>query len=811
MAGGFGTRIQPLTNSIVKPMLPIMNRPMMQYTMMSLRDLGITEFIVLLYFKPEIIQNYFKDGSDFGIKITYVIPSDDYGTAGAVKLAQKHIGEILSFHKKKKAKFSIGITSVDNPLEFGVVIANKNNVIEKFLEKPSWGEVFSDTINTGIYVVEPEILDYIPDGENFDFAKNLFPLLMRENIKLMAHNFKGYWRDVGNPDSYRDVYEDIFSNRIKLAISAKVEQHYPNGTLYSEMPYKLNSSIEIIGNVIIGKNVTIKDNVKLTKVVIGDNVTIESESKINNSVLWNNITIGKNVRLNNSIICDNNEIGKNVNAKLGLILAEDCYVGELVRFEQDVIIWPHKKIEAASIINNNLVLGSRYKNSIFENGSVYGKSNVELSCEMVTKLAEAFASQLPVGSKVIVGCDNNKASRMLKRAFFGGLLSAGINILDLKGSPPSVLRYTLSNNDNLIGGAHFEQGIDDPSSSRLTLFDDEAIRINPNSMKMIEKSFFTEKFRRVDYSKIGLIHESMNHKECGDYKMAIEKKFDYSFAKHGNFSVTIDLMYGTTASIFPSILNDLGIKNITLNAYPDEKKLFNFSSLEECSEHDISRIVKNLKHDIGIIIHPNEQQLSLITDDGEVLDKVNGLLVVLKLLNLDSSDEKRKVFLPTWAPDMIEFENLEIERGNYFNFKADKFREYFLIATVDGNFAFTEFGVTRDAMYASLKIMQLLVKNEVKLSELNKHIDSFDYRYVAVKCTQALKGKMMRKFLEDAKNKQSLSIDGVKIWENETDWILMIPDQYKDHLNINIQAQNKEAADAIYNSYIAKIAQWSEE
>jgi mannose-1-phosphate guanylyltransferase/phosphomannomutase len=194
MAGGFGTRIQPLTHSRPKPMLPIMNKPMMEHTMMMLKDLGIDEFIVLLYFKPEIIKDYFGDGSDFGIKITYVVPDDDYGTAGAVKLAQKHIGDdnfiiisgdlvtdfdfkkLFDFHTSKKAKLSIGLTSVENPLQFGVVIANEDNVIEKFLEKPSWGEVFSDTINTGIYIIESEILDYIPERENFDFAKDLFPL-----------------------------------------------------------------------------------------------------------------------------------------------------------------------------------------------------------------------------------------------------------------------------------------------------------------------------------------------------------------------------------------------------------------------------------------------------------------------------------------------------------------------------------------------------------------------------------------------------------------------------------------------------------
>jgi len=526
MAGGFGTRIQPLTHSRPKPMLPIMNKPMMEYTMMMLKDLGITEFIVLLYFKPEIIQDYFGNGSTFGIKITYIVPDNDYGTAGAVKLAEEAIGDdnfiiisgdlvtdfdfskLFDFHKSNHSKLSIGLTSVENPLQFGVVIANEDNKIEKFLEKPSWGEVFSDTINTGIYVIEPEILKFIPKGENFDFAKDLFPLLMQNEISLMACNLSGYWRDVGNPESYREVYEDILNKRVNFKIFAK-KKKYPDGKLYHCTDnYKVDKSVEIIGTVVLGDNVKIEKGVKLNNVVIGDNVTIGPSCKIRNSVFWENIHLEKNALMDNCIICNNNKIGKNVTAKAGLILAEFCEVGELTVFEQDVTIWPDKNIEAASIISHNLILGNKYRNAIFENGSVTGKSNVELSCEMATKLAESFGAQLPVGSMVIVGRDEDKSSRMLKRAFLGGLLSAGINVLDIKSVPASVLRYTLFHSNDLIAGAHFRRCLADTTGSEIILFNEESLKISSNSAKSIEKAFFTEKFRRVDYSKIGNIHEA---------------------------------------------------------------------------------------------------------------------------------------------------------------------------------------------------------------------------------------------------------------------------------------------------------------
>ena len=827
MAGGFGTRIQPLTHSRPKPMLPIINKPMMEHTMMMLKDLGITEFIVLLYFKPEIIQAHFKDGSDFGIKVTYIVPEDDYGTAGAVKLAQKAIGDdnfiiisgdlvtdfdfqkLFDFHKAKKSKLSIGLTSVENPLQFGVVIANHDNEIEKFLEKPSWGEVFSDTINTGIYIIEPEILNYIPAGENYDFGKDLFPLLMKKEITLMGYNLSGYWRDVGNPESYREVYEDILSDRVNFKIDGYIKQ-YPDGILYSSVEYNLDPSIEIIGTVVLDENVTINRGCKLNNVVIGKNVTIGQHSKIKNSVFWEDIVVGTNVKLDNCLICNNNLINKNVTAKVGLILAEGCEVGELASFEKDVIIWPDKKIEAAAIVSNNLILGSKYKNSIFENGSVSGKSNVELSCEMATKLAEAFAAQLSVGSRVIVGRDEDRSSRMLKRAFLGGLLSAGIDVVDLKSSPPSVLRYTLANDPDLVGGAHFKRCTLDSVSSEITLFNDEAIRVDNDSSKKIEKAFFTEQFRRVDYSRIGTIHEIVNREKCHIYRNAIERKIDHGIIKCGGFKVAVDVMHGSTSEIVPALLNYLGVENIILNAYYDENKLSNIKTLEKKSASNISSIVKSLNYDMGILIYPNAQRVTIITEKGEKLDKIKALYTVLSLYNIEATDKKKRVFLPTWAPDIKYFENLEIERGKYSNFTASQLKSYDLVATVDGNYSFSEFGYTRDAIYSSLKIMELLSCHQVKLSELAKAIDDFYYKTFKIDCSQALKGKMMRKFLESSKGKKSSSLDGVKIWEDDNDWILMIPDQYSEHLNIYIQAVDTTAGEAIYEKYTSYIAQWSQ-
>jgi len=809
-------------------MLPIVNRPMMEHTMMNLKELGITEFIVLLYFKPDIIRDYFKDGSDFGIKITYVLPDDDYGTAGAVKLAEEHIGDdnfiiisgdlvtdfdfqsIFDYHRSKQSKLTITLTSVENPLEFGVVIANEEGRIEKFLEKPSWGEVFSDTINTGIYVIEPEILEYIPKNENFDFAKDLFPLLMREEIPLMAGYADGYWRDVGNPESYRDVYEDILSGKVKVQMPP-VLQRYPDGILYSNEALTLDESIEIIGTVVLGDNVTLEKGTKLNSVVIGDGCTVGRNSKIRNSVLWERITVGKNAVFDGCVICNDNVIGKNVTAKAGLILAEECEIGQLVTVEKDVTIWPHKTIEDAAIISHSVILGSRYKNSIFENGYVVGKSNVELSCEMATKLAEAFGAQLPVGSTVVMARDYNKGSRMLKRAFVGGLLSAGINVKDYNGIPSSVLRCSLALDENAVAGVYFRQQTDDPTSSVITFYNHEALRINNEVAKKVEKAFFKETFRRVDFSKIGQIFESDHALEYSVYKGQMHTLFDPHFFRRSGYRIAVDMMHGMAYQVFPDILRDNGVDNIMFNVYEDEQRLANINTLVRRSTEDMSSVIKSMELDAGFMIFPYGQRLDIMCDRGTILGKQTALYVVLSLMNMDANarGKKMRVFLPTWAADIVYFDALEIERGQYANFKAEQMKQYDLVTTGEGNFAFPAFATHRDSMFATLKILEMMIRHNVKLSELIDGLPKFYYGTTQMPCSHSLKGKMMRMFLEDAKGKEASTLDGVKIWLDKNDWILMIPDQYSDRLNLYIQAESDKRGEQILQDYTAKIAEWA--
>ncbi len=343
MAGGFGTRLRPLSCNIPKPMVPMVNRPMLFHIIELLKKHGFTDLTMMLYFQPDVITEYFGDGSKFGVKIRYLRPEGDLGTAGSVKFAQKHIngtflvisGDVLTdfdltkaveYHKHKKAAATMILTRVPNPLQFGVVIAGADGKIERFLEKPSWGEVFSDTINTGIYVLEPKVFDNVPAEKSVDFSKDLFPALLKEDKGLFGYTAEGYWKDVGNLDEYRLGHYDVLENKLKISIAGRAVKVGGKEIMVGENT-KIEDGVEVGDNVVIGNDCHIHKGAFIGHSVLGDNVTIGAGANIYGSVLWNNTCIGREARLKEAVISENTTIGDKAVVQVGTVVADGCTIG----------------------------------------------------------------------------------------------------------------------------------------------------------------------------------------------------------------------------------------------------------------------------------------------------------------------------------------------------------------------------------------------------------------------------------------------------------------------------------------------------
>jgi UDPglucose 6-dehydrogenase len=303
MAAGIGSRLRPLTATIPKPMIPIVNKPVMEYCVKLLSNHGITDIIVNTHYLPESIQDHFLDGQAFGVNMQYSKEKKLLGTAGGVKnnkwflnetfcivsgdiLTNINFSEMYRFHKEKNALVTLALRPVKDVTQYGVAVIDGDNKITAFQEKPNKAEALSNLVNTGVYIFEPEIFNYIPDGF-YDFGKNLFPKLVKLEERIYGFEISDYWCDVGNIQVYKQANRDVLSGKYIL-----------NGMEY----HPIHDSVELgknckVVNSIIGKDCVVRSNVKISNSIILENTIIRENAEIKNSIIGSNCLIEKGSKI----------------------------------------------------------------------------------------------------------------------------------------------------------------------------------------------------------------------------------------------------------------------------------------------------------------------------------------------------------------------------------------------------------------------------------------------------------------------------------------------------------------------------------
>jgi len=829
MAGGFGTRIQPLTINLPKPMIPLANRPIMRHIIGLLKKHGITELVLLLYHQPEIIKNYFRDGSEFGVHISYVTPLEDFGTAGAVKAAAKFLDErfmiisgdlltdfdlskVIAFHEEKQARATITLTPVSDPLQFGVVITDQEGKITKFLEKPGWGEVFSDTINTGIYVIEPDVLDMIPKETNRDWSKDVFPAMLAEDQALFGCRLEGYWADIGNTDAYLEACNDITSG--KVLIDTSESRPKPDKSLYLgqdaiiEQPEK--ATLE--GFTILGDNSQVLGDASLKNCLVGRNCSIDSGCQLENAVLWDNVHLKPGTKISNAVLGHSVRVGQSVTIEPGVVVGDETRIGNEALLKRDVKVWPRKVIEGGATVTTNLIWGEKWRKSLFQGAQVRGLTNVELTPEFVAKLGAAFGSTLPRGSHVLAGRDAIRSSRMLKRAFVGGLLSAGINVRDIRMAPLPVLRYKLATFGE-VGGVHFRQAADDPAATEIIFFDTEGDEFSSSQAKGVERIFFKENFRRVHHAEPGGISELPRLYDY--YREGFLRSLDSETLKRARPKVVIDLNHSPAADLLPQLLTELGCEIIELNAHVQDSGLGLTEEQTLHSMDQLSRIVVTLEATAGFWFGPSGERLGIIDEKGNILSDLEALAAVAALVC--RSGQEGYLLVPVTAPRILE--DLALEGGlTVKRSKTDgrelvaeaRQRQVRFAATLNGRYAFPEFQANFDALYAAARILQLIAKSGLPLSSLRDLAQRRTWRHCEIPCSFEFKGGIMRKMSEDSADQQTTYIDGVLV-DFSDGWVLVLPDQHRPVAHIYAEADQPDRADAIIATYRGKVEQWKKE
>ncbi|HRE40316.1 MAG TPA: sugar phosphate nucleotidyltransferase [Ignavibacteria bacterium] len=800
MAGGFGTRLRPLTNEIPKPMVPVVNKPMLEHIFNLLKLHGITDYVMLLYFMPEKIKNFFGDGKEYGVNIKYIVPDSDYGTAGAVKCAEEYINdkfivisgdvltdfdlsEVAKFHNNKNATATISLYSAENPLQFGIVLTNEEGKIVRFLEKPSSSEVFSDTINTGIYFFNKEIFNYIPKNENYDFSKDLFPKLLNENIPLYGYNCKGYWRDVGNLEEY------IIANLEAL----KGDLHYINETGKD-------------GNC-IGENVTIGKNVLIENSIIGDDCKIGDGSIIRNSVLWNNNILDSKVSLLFDVIGKNCSFGQNTRINDYVFIGNNCEFGKNVFVSSSLRIWDHKKIVNNAKITKSLIYEDTFFNELFTESRISGMSNLQVNPEFAAKLGSVYGAFVGENKRILIGRDIDDISNMIKRAISSGLLSAGIDVLDLQVIPIPMLRQELKSGSG-SGGIFVRKSPFDKATTDIIFFDKDGKDLSGNKTKAIERLFFSEEYQRAAFYDVGemTFPERTNEK----YKSLYLSKLDVEAIRRKKFKLVIDYSYGITATIFPNILGELNCEIVSLSAHLDKEKITRSVQEFKKAFDNFTYVIKSLDYDLGFMIDAGGEKIWMVTSDGVKLDGHRFLVLVLKMF-LKANPGVKKVAVPVQATNEVDLvakefgvEVVRVKDSHYAMMAACDDKDVKFVGGVMGGFLFPEFLYATDGMFSIAKILEIIAKSEVNIQELDNNTERLYMVKENLNCPKEEKGKVLRKFMEDNIDKKQLLIDGVRIILNETDTVLFIPDRDRNIIHLNVETDNKQKSLKILEEYKAK-------
>ncbi len=793
MAGGSGTRLRPLTCDMPKPMVSVLNRPITEHILNLLKRHGIREVIATLHYLPDVIREHFGDGADFGVNMMYVVEEDQpLGTAGCVKnvaslldgtfivisgdcITDFDLTAAIKFHRDRQSLATLILRRVADPMAFGVVITDQKDRIQRFLEKPSTSEVFSDTVNTGIYILEPEVLDFLPANQPSDFSNDLFPLLLTKDIPMYGYIANGYWCDIGSLDAYRQAQHDAIRGRVHLDL----DYVQLRTGLWIGKDTVIAPSVQIETPALIGSNCSIGDRTKISAgTIIGDRVTIGSDCDLQRPIIGNSVMISEECHLWACSVSRNARISRRAHVMEGAVVGSNSVIGEEARIFPNVRIWPSKHVEAGATLTTNLIWGAMAARNLFGQYSVSGLANVDITPEFAVKLGAAYGATLQPNSHVMVSRDQRTICRMLTRSLISGLMSVGINVENLEATAIPISRF-IAPSLGIVGGIHVRVHPDRNDCVMIEFLDCNGININKSTEKKIEGTFFKEDFRRARIEEIGEI--SYPTRVLDYYNSGFAKNIDVEAIRFSDCKkIVIDYVYAVSGAVLPRILGKFSTDVVVLNA-----------SLNEVAPTPVDRekmltqltdVVKAVRASFGVQVYANGEKFILIDEMGKsIRDEIlTGLMVEMVL----TSQRGGTIVVPVSASGMVEL-IAEKHGGKVIRTRANPTA---LMATCHSNagvvlggsaemgFIFPQLHPGFDAMFSIAKIMEWMSLQKRSLSQVRAHLPRCHFRSQVVRCPWSVKGTLMRHLVESYSSKRVELIDGVKVFYSDRDWILVLPD-----------------------------------
>lgn len=808
MAGGKGTRLKPLTCGIPKPMVPILNKPTMEYTIELLKSHDIKEVAVTIAHLPTCITDYFDTGDKWDVHLHYYQEEVPLGTGGSVKNAEDFIDdtfivlsgdaltdinlkEAIAFHKNKGSKATLILKNEAFPIEYGVVITNKDGKITRFLEKPSWGEVFSNTINTGMYILEPEVLDYFQRGENFDFSKDLFPRLLADDVPMYGYVTEDYWCDVGALKSYMQTHFDILEGKVKV----KIDGYQMEKGIWVGEGTEISKDVLLTPPLYIGKNCIIGEGSKIDAyTVLGDYCHVGKDVSLKRSIVWNNTFFSQKVHCSGGVICNNVKISKDVEIYENAVIGDDCRIEDKVIIKPDMKIWPDKRIEENTVVNQNLVWGTKASKTIFGFKDITGKVNIDITPEFASRLGAAFASSLKEEAAIVVSSDSSNACRMIKYGFITGIASIGVGVIDIGEAIMPMNRFAVTHFKG-GGGVHIRRDYTDQNLLHIEFTGKNGINIPRGTEREIENLLNRDEFKRCNGKDIQSPLKIDNFQEFY-INHGLTLLVDLCGMKRKAYSLVIASKSHAIQKLTKEFLERSGCQvagDYRIEEYEDMTEYLPIMVKE----------VKKRKANLGVIISEDGERLILVDKSGQIIQQEKyDMLVVIMLLK---EGYKGEIALPYTAPYSIE----KIARQQSVKILRTKSNPASIMGAMhslgkEGTKGLSQYILSYNAVWGIGMIVDFLVRNDLTLQDLIKEMPKFYFIKEKIPCHWQDKGRILRQLVEEHQHHNIELYEGVKI-NDEKGWTLILPDSEKPLFNIYTEGFSEEYAQELSLFYQDKV------
>ncbi len=820
MAGGEGTRLRPMTANQPKPLLPVVNRPIMEHVLRLLKRHGFDETVVTVQFLASLVRTYFGDGDELGMHLSYATEETPLGTAGSVKNAEEalrddsflvisgdaltdiDLTDVVRTHRERGALVTVCLTRVPDPLEFGIVVTGDDGRVERFLEKPTWGQVFTDTVNTGIYVMEPEVFAHVARGQSVDWAGDVFPALLRAGAPVYGHVAEGaYWEDVGTHESYLRAQADVLRRRVDV----EIDGFEVAPSVWVGEGAEVDPDARVTGPACIGSYAKVEAGAELRELtVIGSNVVVKGGAVLERAVVHDNVFIGPQAVLRGCVVGKNTDVMRAARIEEGAVVGDECVVEEEAYLSYGVKVYPFKTIEAGAVVLTSVIWESRGTAPLFGPRGVSGLVNVELTPEYVVRLASAYATTLKKGDVVTTARDASRAARAFKRAVIAALTSSAIDVSDLEVTPLPLARFQ-TRRSTAVGGVVLRTTPDDPQSLDIAFLDADGADLSPAAQRRLERVFSRQEFRRAFPGEIAEL--SFPSRSIETYSQELLRAVDVRGVAEADLKIVLDTAGGTAALVLPTLLGRLGVDVLTVSNRLDEQATTQTGMQHLAALRRLGELVSSSRAAFGVRFDHMGERIALVDERGQVIDDDRALLVVLDLVAAEQ--RSGRVALPVTttrvAEQVTSFHGCSVTWTSTSPDELSRVAGEGAVFAGDGRggFVVPELSSSVDGLAAFVRLLGLVARTRLTLSQIDARIPHAHVVRQTVPTPWARKGMVMREVLEAAGERAVDTTDGVRVVEEDGRWALVLPDPAEAVTHLWAEGPTATAAERL-------LAQWAE-